>query len=389
MKSNRTVWVITGIIVFIILMGGALATGYVIGSYTATPGGKLFQPFWQAFNYINKEYVDQPIDQVKLMRGAIQGMLDSLGDEHTAYTDPETSKEFEAQLNGQQYEGIGAWVDVRGEFLTIISPMLNSPAEKAGLKSGDKIIAVDGQDMTGVDGEQVRQKVLGPKGSVVVLTILRAGVDKPFDVEVTRDSITSPTVEGRMLDNGIAYVHLYTFGETTSDTLKNILTDLMAQNPKGLILDLRNNGGGYLTTAVEVISQFINKGVVMYEVYGNGTRVPFEAKGNGVATQIPLVVLVNEGSASASEITAGAIQDLGRGQLVGVKTYGKGTVQKVVTLQNDQGQIRVTVARWVTPKDHQINKVGLEPDITVTLTDEDIKNNVDAQLNAAIELLTK
>jgi carboxyl-terminal processing protease len=389
MKSNRWIIIITSAIVVVILLAGAAAAGFFVGRTMAPGGESLYKPFWQAWNFVNTQYVDQPVDQVKLMRGAIKGMLDSLGDEHTTYTDPELAKEFNAQLNGQQYEGIGAWVDIRGAYLTIISPMANSPAEKAGLKTGDQVVAIDGKDMAGLNGEQVRQKVLGPKGTTVTLTIQRKGVEKPFDVQVTRDSITSPTIEGRMLDNNIAYIHLYSFGENTDNDLKKLLTDLMAKNPQGMILDLRNNGGGYLDTAVMVVSQYVDSGVVMLEEYGDGTRKPYSATGNGLATKIPLVVLVNEGSASASEITAGAIQDLGRGQLVGAKTYGKGTVQRVVPLTNDQGEIRVTIARWLTPKGHQINKVGLEPDFTVTFTDDDIKNNRDPQLEKAIELLTK
>ena len=220
-------------------------------------------------------------------------------------------------LEGQEYEGIGAWVDITGEYLTIISPMPGSPSEKAGLKPNDKIIAIDGVDMTGLDGEAVRQKVLGPKGSIVTLTIQREGVEEPFDVKVTRDAIIVPMVAGRMLDNNIAYVQLFTFGDDTTPELKDTLSQLLDQNPTGLILDLRNNGGGYLDTAIDVVSQFVDKGIVMQEVYGDGRVENYESKGGGLATQIPMVVLVNEGSASASEIVAGAIQDLGRGYLVG------------------------------------------------------------------------
>jgi carboxyl-terminal processing protease len=270
----------------------------------------------------------------------------------------------------------------------IISPMPGSPAEKAGLKPNDKVIAIDGNDMTGVDGEVVRQKVLGPEGSKVRLTILRQG-QAPFDVEIIRSKIQVPTVESRMLDDHVAYVRLFTFGRDTTAELDKNLKSLMAQNPVGLILDLRYNGGGYLDTAIDVASAFIQSGVVMYEQFGDGSRTTYEAKGGGVATQIPMVVLVNNGSASASEIVAGAIQDRGRGKLVGTKTFGKGSVQNYSPLVNNEGAVRVTVAHWLTPNGRQIDKQGLEPDVVVEITDADFQAGKDPQLQAAIDLLLK
>jgi carboxyl-terminal processing protease len=190
-----------------------------------------------------------------------------------------------------------------------------------------------------------------------------------------------------MLDNQIAYIRITTFGEKTTDELKAALNTLLAEKPKGLVLDLRNNGGGYLTTGIEVISQFINKGTVMYEVYGDGTHKAFNAETGGLALDIPLVVLVNKGSASASEITAGAIQDLGRGKLIGETTFGKGEVQQWIPLDNNQGAVRVTIARWITPKERQIQGKGLTPDIEVILSAEDMKNKQDPQLDKALEIL--
>lgn len=364
------------------------------GQKTQSSGGpedleQLFSPFWQAWEVVNKQYVEQPVDQTTLMRGAIKGMLDSLGDDHSSYLDPEMMKRFEAALNGEAYDGIGATVDIQSEYLTIISPFPGSPAEKAGLISGDKIIAVDGEDVTGIDPELVLQKVKGPKGTSVILTINREGVEQPFDVEIKRASIVVPTIESKMLDDNIAYIHLYSFGDKTSEDLRKALKTLLAKKPAGLILDLRYNSGGYLNTSIEVASEFISDGVIVYEEYGDGQREIFKAQKGGLATKIPLVVLVNEGSASASEIVAGAIQDYGRGELVGVTTYGKGSVQSVVSLIDDQGQVRVTVARWLTPKERQINKIGLDPDHTVEITQEDFEAGRDPQLDKAIELLLK
>ncbi len=346
----------------------------------------LFQPFWESWNYVLDQYVDQPVDQTLMMRGAISGMLDSLGDAHTSYMDPEMFRQQNTPLQGE-YEGIGAWVDITGDYIVIISPMPGSPAEEQGLKSEDQVIAVDGEDMTGIEGELVLRRILGEAGTDVTLTIYRASTNETFDVTITRRKITIPSVTGEMLDNNIAYIQLTTFGENTHDDLRKILKDLLKQDPVGLILDLRNNGGGYLNTAIDVASEFVSQSPIMYEEFGDGERITYDAKPNGLATEIPLVVLINEGTASASEITAGAIQDYGRGVLVGVTSYGKGSVQNWITLQNDQGAIRITIARWLTPNERQINEVGLTPNYEVQITEDDIAQSHDSQLEKAIDIL--
>lgn len=345
----------------------------------------LFAPFWQAWEIVHDQYVDQPVNDLELMRGAISGMLEALGDQHTSYMNPEQYDQQSRSLQGE-YDGIGAWVDTTSDYVTIINPMRDSPAEKAGLKTGDKVIGVDGEDVTGIDGNLVLQRILGPAGTSVTLTIQREEVE-PFDVTIQRAKINVPSVESAEVAEGIYHVQLFTYGDQSASELERELRDIMRQDPKGVILDLRNNGGGYLSTAIEVVSQFIPRGVVMYEEYGDGTRRTFEALRGGLATEVPLVVLVNEGTASASEITAGAIQDFGRGLLVGVKTYGKGSVQNWIELDNNGGGLRVTVARWLTPKELQIHGVGLEPDVVVERTEEDIAAERDPQLDKAIEIL--
>jgi carboxyl-terminal processing protease len=356
---------------------------------------ELFEPFWQAWEIIHTDFVDQPVDDEVLLQGAIRGMLESLGDEHTSYMNPDEYRQANIPLEGE-YEGIGAWVDPDAEFLTIVSPMPGSPAEKAGLLPGDQIIAVDGENVTGIDGNLVIRRVLGPAGTNVILTIHRDGEPEPFDVTITRARITIPSVEYHMLEEDIGYVQLFTFGNTTTRDLQSALEDLLAENPRGLILDLRNNGGGFLTTAIEVASEFIDEGVVLYEQFGDGSRDTFYATGEGMATEIPLVVLVNEGTASASEIVAGAIQDHERGVLVGVTTFGKGSVQTWRELTNNQGAIRVTIARWLTPDEKQIHGVGLEPDEVIELPQpepgaetqgEQPVEVQDVQLERAIEIL--
>lgn len=353
-----------------------------------TPGElqPLFRPFWETWELVHTLYVDQPVDDVELVQGAIRGMLASLGDEHTSYMNPQEFEDANAGLLGE-YEGIGAWVDTTGDYLTIISPIPGSPAEKAGLKPGDKVIAIDGEDMTGIIGELVRLKVLGPAGSTVRLTIQREGEDAPLEFTVTRERIVVKSVTGKMLENDIAYVEINTFGDNTTQELRLVLDELMPQKPKGMIIDLRYNVGGYLQTSVEVASEFIPKGVILYEQYGDGTRQVYEAIPNGRATEIPLVVLINEGTASASEIVAAAIREYGRGKLVGVNSFGKGSVQNWVPLSSKQGAVRITIARWLTPQENTIHGEGLIPDYVVEMTDEDVEAERDLQLDKAIEVL--
>jgi carboxyl-terminal processing protease len=410
---NNTTKTILGLFVVGVLLGGAFSGGFIVGhlmpatgqspalsdllpsapgvepeQQSATPSElqTLFVPFWEAWNIVHEQYVDQPLDDEKLVQGAIRGMMDALGDEQTFYMEPQLYESETSSLQGE-YEGIGAYVDTDGDYLTIVSPIDGSPAEAAGLRPGDKVIAIDGEDMTDVTPEQARLKVLGPEGSEVTLTVAREGEPEPLEFVITRAKITIHSAEGRMLENEIAYVDINTFGERTTRELRNTLDDLLRQNPRGIIIDLRNNPGGYLTTAVEVSSEFIEEGVVLYEEYGDGRRDTHRALGNGQATDIPLVVLINEGSASASEIVAGAIQDYERGKLVGVKSYGKGSVQNWVPLSNNQGAARVTIARWLTPDERLINHVGLMPDIVVEMTPEDFESEQDPQLDAAMETM--
>jgi carboxyl-terminal processing protease len=343
----------------------------------------LFTPFWEAWNILHDQYVDQPVDDLALMQGAIRGMIEALGDPHSSYMDPVTYQSANDELSGA-YEGIGAYVDTGGDYLTVTSPIPGSPAEAAGLRPGDQFIAIDGEDMTGIDPELARRKVLGPAGTTVHLTVLREGEPDTLEFDIVRDEIVIQSASGRMLEDGIAYVQVTTFGDKTTRELEATLEDLMARNPTGLILDLRNNGGGYLSTAVEVTSQFLDEGVVLYEQYGDGRKNVYEALPGGLATGIPMVVLINEGSASASEIVAGALQDHGRARLVGITSFGKGSVQNWVPLSENQGAVRVTIAKWLTPDGRTIHEQGLAPDVEVEMTEEDYAADLDPQLDQAV-----
>ena len=423
---NKTIKIILGIFAVLILMMGAFAGGFVTRhalaqtslfpgfadnphpdiSYTLpndlsapdTSSGDqtsgtpedvqtLFAPFWETWHLIHKQYVSQPVDDVKLVEGAINGMLQTLDVGLNYYQNAEELKTSNEFLNGKNYEGIGAYVDTKGEYLTVISPIKGSPAAEAGLRPGDVVIAIDGKDMTGVNPEEARQKVMGPAGTDVTLTIVRKGEEQPIVVTITRAEIVTPLVESEMRPDDIAYVRLNTFGGTADQELRNALEELLAQNPKGLILDLRYNGGGYLDQGIAVASEFLPADIsVVFERYSDGTMKENKSTGLGLATDIPMVVLVNEGSASAAEIVAGALQDLDRAKLVGITTYGKGSVQSVNPLSNE-GSVAITSAEWLTPNKRLIQGIGLIPDVYIELTQADFEAGLDPQLDAAVETL--
>jgi carboxyl-terminal processing protease len=407
MKNNgfRTVlFVFVAVILVVGAFGGGVVTGNFINvlkpastptlpATTGTPQGgtptdlqSQFAPFWQAWNLVHQFYVDQPVDNTKLVQGAISGMMNALGDPHSGYWTPQQTTDTNAAMAGA-YDGIGAFVDTKGAYLTITKPIPGYPAAQAGLQTGDQIIAVDGTDVTGINPDLVRMtKVLGPAGTSVHLTIQRTGVNNPLEFTITRAHIVIPSVTSKMLDHNIAYIQITVFGDTTANDFQTQLSALMAHNPSGIILDLRDNGGGFLDTGISVASQFINHGVIVSEQYGDGTKTPHEALSGGLATNLPLVVLVNENTASASEIVAGAIQDDGRGKLVGVTTYGKGSVQNWIPL-SDGGTARITIARWLTPLGRTIEKKGLTPDQVVKITQADITAGKDPQLDAGVQLL--
>ncbi len=393
------------VLVGLLLFGG----GFVAGHATATspytqflPGSPFasaefggtptnlvqdFAPFWEAWTVVHKEYVDQPLDDQKLAYGAIKGMVQALGDAHSGYDTPDEAKILTSDTSGQ-LEGIGAEVATQGDAVQIVSPLPGSPAEAAGLLPGDLIIGINGEDTTGQDLFTVITKVRGPAGTKVDLKILRSGEADPLNFTITRAKITIPSVESKMLDGNIGYVKINSFGETTTTEFRTQLSDIMSHNPSGLVLDLRNNPGGFRDAAIDIASQFIGEGPIMYQKYGDGRLETFNAQPGGLALNVPLVVLVNAGSASASEIVTGALQEDGRAKVVGEQSYGKGTVQDWHPLSNNQGSVRITIARWLTPKQNSVDKKGVTPDVVVALTKDDRAAKRDPQLDAAVKLLS-
>jgi carboxyl-terminal processing protease len=346
-----------------------------------------FSLFWQVWDLVERHFYDpKAIDYQKMVYGAIQGMVGALGDPYTFFSTPAQTAVVRTQLQGQ-YEGIGAYIDQEDGWPVIQGPVSeDAPAAKAGLRAGDIILEVDHTSTQGMPLEEVIARIKGPAGTRVTLTILR-GDQPPFEVTLTRARIEVTSVTARMRPDGLAYVRLSVFGESTAEELDAALQTLQEARPRGLILDLRGNGGGYLTAAQEVLGRFIRQGVAAYQANRDGSLTPHEIlRGRVQVLELPMVVLVNGGSASASEIVAGALQDQHRAILVGEQTFGKGLIQSNFDFP-DGSSVRVTVARWLTPDGRQIQGQGLTPDLIVPLTPEDYEAGRDPQLDAAVAYL--
>ncbi|MBC8249345.1 MAG: S41 family peptidase [Anaerolineales bacterium] len=346
-----------------------------------------FELFWEAWQIIEQEFFGELPDPEEFTYGSIRGALRTLDDPATILVEPVPSEDQMIDLRGA-YEGIGALVAVDDEDqIVIVSPFDGSPAMQAGVRAGDVVLKIDDVAVTGMSlGEAVRL-IRGPKGSTVRLTIIREEEAAPLVIEVVRDEVELATVGGMVLEDDIGYVRISLFSERTSRELKETLQELMEENLSGLILDLRNNPGGvFPSAAIEVTSQFLDEGVIVYQQFNDGREQAHRAERGGLATDIPLVVLVNQGTASNSEVVVGAIQDHGRGVLIGEQTFGKGSVQRVHELSDGSG-LHVTMALLLTPDRHPINGEGLTPDIVVPFTEEEFIQGMDPQLERAIEYL--
>lgn len=348
-----------------------------------------FAVFWEAMNLLYRDfYGDLPADE-DATYGAIRGVLNLLDDPNTSFMEPEEAEFFRTSIQGS-FEGIGARVDWDEELdaLRIVEPFEGQPAWNEGIRRDDIVVAVDGEPLAGSNLTDAVMLIRGPKGSSVTLTILRAGEDEPFDVVVTRDRIDLPTIATDTLgeEGDLAYIKLNTFNDSAGQEVRDAVEAALANSPSGIIFDLRGNTGGLLREAVKVTGVFLEDEDVLIERFADGDVQTYETEGRAVAPDLPLVVLVNGGSASASEIVAGALQDAERATLLGTTTFGKGSVQLPHSLSNG-GIMRVTIARWFTPDDRSIDGTGLEPDVVIELTEEDFEAGDDPQLDAAVEFL--
>ncbi|MBN1979313.1 MAG: S41 family peptidase [Anaerolineae bacterium] len=353
----------------------------------ASEDEEAFQLFWEAWGIVQRDYYGELPDEQEVTYAAIRGMLNALNDPYTSFIEPEEVA-VRAEDDSGEYEGIGAYVDMDEDGkLLIVEPFEGSPAEAAGLQAGDRVIAVDGVSIIGMSLYEAISLVRGPAGSEVTLLVEREGVAEPFEVIVTRERFELEIVDVEMLDTGIGYIRLREFGARATEKMEEGLEELLAQNPRGIVFDLRFNPGGWLDQALGVADLFLSDGVILTQRWKDGREEIFRARAGDIGEDIPLVVLVDRGSASASEIVAGALQDHGRAILIGEVTFGKGAVQTVHTL-SDGSQLIVTSAMWFTPKNQPIHGHGLTPDIEVPYPEE-LEPGEDPQLERAIEYFLK
>lgn len=365
-----------------------------------------FALFWNVWQKLEATYYDKKVfDRQKMLYGAISGMVQSVGDPYTVFLPPTDNKDFKQGLAGE-FDGIGAELGMKGKQIIVVAPLDGGPAEKAGIKAGDAIIKVNDQATYGWTLAQAVEKIRGPRGTEVSLGIVKKGADEPTILKLTRDKITVKSVtawlkkvkdidniktDGLNGDNEIAYIRLSQFGDNTNEEWLSAVNKLNLEikngkNVKGVIFDLRNNPGGYLTDATFVASEFLKSGTVVIQDKGNGEKTPFNVSRQGLLTDIPLIVLINKGSASASEIVAGALHDYNRAKLLGETSFGKGTIQQAEDLGNGAG-LHVTIAKWLTPKETWVHGKGLTPDISVNLDTKD--QNHDTQLEKAVQELVR
>lgn len=320
--------------------------------------------FAESLSLVKKNYVEE-VDEEKLVYGAIKGMLSSL-DPHSSFMPPEAFNEMQIDTKGE-FGGLGIQIGMKDNILTIIAPIEDTPADEAGVKAGDKIIKIDGESTKDISLHDAVSKLRGKRGTSVTITILREGLDKTLDITIVRDIIKLKSVKSKVIDNTIGYVKLTQFQEKSADDLKKALNKLSREDINALILDLRNNPGGLLKGAVDVTSQFLPAGKLVVYIKGrSGDKTEFHTSNGNEYFNLPMVVLVNEGSASASEIVAGALQDWNQAVVLGTQTFGKGSVQTVMPL-SDGSALRLTTARYYTPKDRSIQTTGITPDIVVEI----------------------
>jgi len=358
----------------------------IINSDLGMPENVDFSIFWETWRQAEMNFLDRTeMDYQEMIYGAIAGMVNSLGDPYTNFFKPQEAEEFEQELSGK-YQGVGMVVGIKDEQLIVISPFKGSPAEIAGLKPRDSILKIGDVHTMDISIEKAVELIKGPEGTKVKLLIEREGWENSKEIEIQREVIQIPTLEWEIKNENIALIKIYQFNGILDSEFRKIVPEILNSKANKIILDLRNNPGGYLETAQDIAGWFLEKGVVVLLEDEGADKEQISYKSNGPATfsSFPVVVLINNGSASASEILAGALRDQKGAQLVGETSFGKGSVQKPITL-SDGSFLKVTIARWLTPKGHCINEMGLEPDVIVEMLEDETEK--DLQLEKAIEIL--
>ena len=386
MKSRNLLIVIFSFLTIVISFG----FGFSVGQNQCAicpPEDIDFSLFWETWHRLEEKYVNKEgFDSQKMIYGAISGMVDSLGDPYTVFLNPDDTKRFSEDVKGS-FEGVGMEIDIRKGQLQVIAPLENTPAQKAGLKPGDKIIKIDDVLTADLSLDAVVDLIRGPKGTTVNLTIYNDDWDESKTISIVRAVIDVPSVKLEIIEENIAYLKLYQFSEMASFDFREAALDILTSSAQSIILDLRNNPGGYLEVAQDIAGYLLERGeIVAIEDFGSGEGKEYLARGSGALKAYPIVVLINEGSASGSEILAGCLRDNRGIMLIGEKSFGKGSVQELERLVGGSS-LKVTVAKWLTPKGESISDQGLEPDIKIEMTDEDYDNDLDPQLEKAIEII--
>jgi len=401
-KNSFTYFLIAAVFVSCILL--SLGTGYMagwsMGKTTGERSCKVCKPedldfslFWKVWGDLNEKFYDpSKFDVQKMIYGAISGMVNSLDDPYTVFFNPQDTKEFENETEGN-FEGIGAKIDKKDGQIVIVAPLEGTPAQKAGLRPGDKILKIDDTEITkDMTAEAAVKLIRGPQGTSVSLTILREGWEKPREFKIERTVIVIPSLKWELKEasNGdkIAYIKIYQFSELAGSDFSKAALEILKSPAKKIILDLRDNPGGYLHIAQKISGWFLKKdSLILIEDFGEGKeKKEYRAEGNEKLSNFPIVVLINNGSASASEIVAGALRDDRGAKLIGETSFGKGVVQELEYL-GDGSSLKITIAKWLTPKGQSIIDNGLEPDIKIEMTEKDYENENDPQLDKALEVI--
>jgi len=359
----------------------------LINQIIGKPQSVDFNMFWDVWNLIQKKYVDSgQLNTQKMVYGAIDGMVKSLDDPYTVFMEPKETKAFNEDIGGS-FSGIGIEIGIRNDILTVIAPITGTPAQRAGLMAGDKIVKIGDKSTEGMDTNTAVTLIRGPKGTSVKLTIARNNQKTNKEFVIIRDTIKTPTVSWKMLDDNIAYIQLYIFNENVDADFKKIAKEIAKSKAEKIILDVRNNPGGLLNSSVNIAGYFLDTdSVVVKERFVDGKEDLYRSSVNGQLKNYPLIIVVNEGSASASEILTGALKDNRHVTIVGGKTFGKGLVQEVDNLSGG-ASVKITIAKWFTPNGTSINTDGIKPDVEVARTEADINANKDPQLDKAVEVI--
>ena len=380
---------IISVFFFLFLLSGSFLAGFNFGRWqcpVCPPQEIDFSLFWEAYYKLKKDFVNQEKIKVpEIIYGAISGMVRSLGDPYTTFFNPEDAKIFKEDVKGY-FEGVGMEIGIRQGQLTVIAPLEGTPAKRAGILSGDKILEIDGKSTIDMSLEEAVKLIRGPKGTKVKLTILREGWEEPKEFEIVRDVIEIPSLKWEEKDK-IIYLKIYHFSEKARFDFLFAANEILKKPTKKLILDLRDNPGGYLEVAVDIAGWFLEKGkLVAIEDFGKGKKQEYESPGPGNFSDYKIVVLINRGTASGAEILAAALKENLGAILIGERSFGKGSVQKIENLK-DGSCLKITIAKWLTPKGEQISEIGLVPDIEVKMTEKEIEEGKDPQLEKAFEIL--